>query len=112
MSLIVPLAAVPSQSVTATLNGQAAQINVYQKTTGLYLDLLVLTNPTPLIVSGVLGRNLTLMVMDAYLGFVGDLTWVDNSGTNQDPIYTGLGGQFSLEYLFPSEIAALNLLYV
>ena len=97
---IVPLQALPNQSVLTILNGQQTHLNVYQKRTGLFLDIFVGNN---LILSGVRCVNLTLMVMDAYLGFVGDLTWLDNQG-NQNPDFTGLGGRYSLIYLLPSDI--------
>ena len=103
--LIVPLQAVPNQSVTTTLNGQQCQINVYQKAYGLYADLYV---NNALVVGGVRCLNQTLMVMDAYLGFSGDLMFIDNQGSS-DPTYTGLGARFSLVYLAPADIPATSL---
>jgi hypothetical protein len=97
---VIPLQAVPNQALLASLNGQTTQLNVYQKRTGLFLDIYVANS---LVLSGVRCRNLTLMVMDAYLGFVGDLIWFDNQG-RQNPDYTGLGGRYSLVYLLPSDI--------
>ena len=38
---IIPLQAVPSQTLNVNLNNQACTINVYQKSTGLFIDLLV-----------------------------------------------------------------------
>ena len=52
---------------------------------------------------GVLARNATFMVMTAYLGFVGELFFLDTQGSN-DPVYTGLGSRYLLLYVFPSEI--------
>ena len=83
---IVPLQVVPNQAVLTSLNGQTVQLNVYQKRTGLFLDIYV---SNTLILAGVRCRNTTLMVLDAYLGFVGALTWLDNQG-NDNPDYTGL----------------------
>ena len=102
--LIVPLRAVPSQNFQTVLNGQSCQIAVYARFYGLHLDLSV--NDVP-IVSGVLCYNLNRIVRDAYLGFVGDLVFIDNEGTD-DPVYTGLGGRFSLAYLTSADLATLS----
>lgn len=97
---VIPLQAVANQAAIATLNGQLTQLNVYQKRTGLFLDIYV---GNSLVLAGARCRNLTLMVMNAYLGFLGDLTWIDNQGS-QNPDYTGLGGRYSLIYLLPADI--------
>ena len=91
----VALAAIPAQTVTASLGGQTCQITVYQKRTGLYLDLAVNNAP---IIYGVLCLNANLIVRDAYLGFSGDLAFYDTQGA-QDPDYTGLGGRYQLAYV-------------
>jgi hypothetical protein len=41
----------------------------------------------------------------AYLGFSGDLVFVDTLG-DQDPTYDGLGARYALIYLRPSEVGA------
>lgn len=92
--LLVPLAAVPSQQIGVQLGEQACKIAVYQKTTGLYLDLRVSDNP---VVTGVLCLDRNKLVLDAYLGFVGDLAFVDTQGFS-DPDYTGLGSRFVLAW--------------
>ncbi len=97
---IVPLAAVPAPKLTILLGGQNCQIKVYQKTTGVYLNLSV--NDAP-IVSGVVCRDRVVLVRDAYLGFIGDLAFFDTQGTS-DPKYTGFGARFQLVYLSPSDI--------
>ena len=101
---VIPLQATPSLTVSVTLNGQNCQVDTYQKSTGLFLDLYV--NNT-LILAGILGRDRRLMLMNAYLGFSGDLMWLDNQGTT-DPSYLGIGpgGRYSLIYLLPSDIPA------
>lgn len=101
MALIIPLRAVPNQAVTVQLNGQNCQINVYQKPQAMFIDLLVDNSP---IVMGVICQNLNAIVRDAYLGFVGDLAWIDNQG-DEDPFYEGVGGagaRFNLAYLEPT----------
>lgn len=98
---IIPLKALPNQTLTVTLSDQVTQLNVYQKQSGLYVDVLVDGSP---IIQGVLGLNLNRIVRSTYLGFDGDLTFIDSQGAD-DPIYTGLGGRFTLNYLSAAELA-------
>ena len=51
---IVPLQAVPNQAVLTSLNGQQTQLNVYQKRTGLFMDIFV---GNSLVLSGVRCRK-------------------------------------------------------
>ena len=106
MSQIIPLNALASQTVQAQLAGQACTINVYQKSTGLYVDLLV---NNVLIIGGVIGQNLNRIVRDSYLGFIGDLCFIDNQGST-NPYYTGLGptasSRYNLLYLTTSDLPA------
>lgn len=95
----IPLQAVPSQSINVTLNGQDCTIRVYTLDTGLFLDLEVSGD---VIVSAVICEDRTLIVRLAYLGFVGDLAFMDTQGTD-DPLYTGLGSRWVLLYLSPSD---------
>jgi len=106
---IIPLTAVPSQLVNVLLAGQNCQIKVYQKSTGMFVDLYV---DNALIIGGVIAENLNRIVRDAYLGFVGDLVFYDTQSTVQadgtlggaDPSYTGLGAQFQLLYVTAAEL--------
>ena len=98
----IPLQAVESQIVTCLLGGQYCQINVYQKAYGVFLDLYI---DNVLIIGGVICQNLNPIVRSAYLGFQGDLMFVD-SGGSADPDWTGLAGRFVLLYLSPAEMAA------
>lgn len=97
---IVPLQAIASQSVSIQLNGQNAQINVYQKFWGVYLDVYV---NDVLLLAGALCENLNLIVRTAYLGFVGDLAFIDTEGSD-DPNYTGLGARWQLAYMAPEDL--------
>ena len=74
---------------------------VYQKLYGLFIDLYV---GGVLIIGGVLCENLNRIVRSLYLGFVGDLTFIDNEGTS-DPTYDGLGARYSLAYLEAADLA-------
>src|ERR1700744_3004499 len=97
---IIPLQAVPNQTLLVDLNGQSSQINVYQTNWGVFLDLYV---SNVLIIGGVICQNLNRIVRSAYLGFSGDLCFIDNQGSD-DPVYTGLGTRFSLAYLEASDL--------
>ena len=99
---IIPLQPTPSQVVTVSLANQACQIAVYQLSTGLFVDLSV---NNALIIGGVLCENLNRIVRSLYLGFIGDLCFIDNQG-DADPVYTGLGSRFSLAYLEASDLPA------
>ena len=102
MPQIIPLQAVPRQTVTVTLNNQNCTINVRQLSTGMFVDLYV--DDAPIII-GVIGQNLNAIVRDAYLGFVGDIAFFDSQGAS-DPVYTGLGSRFALEYFTQAELQA------
>lgn len=102
---VVPLQAVPSQTLSVTLNNQSCQINVYQKSTGLYFDLIVNGAPNPT-VCGILCLNANLLIIYEYLGFIGDFAFLDtvNLTMPSDPDYTGLGSRFILMYFTPSDL--------
>jgi hypothetical protein len=97
---IIPLQAVPSQSLSVVLDGQNCQINVYQKSTGMFLDLAVNNLP---IISAAICRDRVRLVRTTYQGFVGDLSFIDTMGT-ADPAYAGLGAQFQLLYLQAADL--------
>lgn len=100
--LIVPLQPAPSQTTAVSLNGQNCQINVYTLTTGLYVDLYV---DNDLIIGGVVALDRNVIVRSLYLGFVGDLAFLDTQGVS-DPVYTDLGSRYVLAYFLPSELPA------
>jgi hypothetical protein len=102
---IVPLNAVASQQLQVTLGGQACQLNLYEKSTGLFMDVLVSGS---LIIGGVICLNRTVIVRDAYLGFIGDFAFVDTQGADF-PVFTGLGTRFLLCYLTPVDLATNGL---
>lgn len=102
---IVPLRAIPNQTLQVQLNGQACTINVFQFRYGLFITVEV---GAQLIIASVICKNLVVIVRDAYLGFSGDFVFVDTQGTS-DPVYTGLGSRYQLVYLSPSELAAFGL---
>jgi lysophospholipase L1-like esterase len=99
---IIPLQAVPSQTINVVLNNQACQINVYQKFYGIFVDLYV---NNVLVVGGVLALNLDRLVRSTYLGFLGDLCFLDTQGDLQ-PYYTGLGSRYLFVYIETTDILA------
>ncbi|KVH51171.1 hypothetical protein [Burkholderia diffusa] len=93
--LTIALAATPSQRLSVNLAQQNCGLALYQKRTGLYLDLYVAGT---LVMAGVLCRNRVYLVREAYLGFHGDLAFVDTAGDG-DPQYAGLGSRWLLLYV-------------
>ncbi len=101
--MTIPLQPKPSQSFRATLNGQVCSFRIYTLSTGLYLDLDVLNVP---ILQAQLCVDRAYLVRDVYLGFIGDLAFVDTQ-TETDPVYTGLGTQYQLIYFAPADLPAV-----
>jgi hypothetical protein len=101
MSLVIPLQPVPAQQIAVDLGNQPCTVTVYQKLSGLYMDLAVNDDP---IVTGVICENKNRIVRSAYLGFTGDFIFVDSQGSS-DPTFDGLGSRYTLTYL---EISDLN----
>lgn len=99
----IPLQAVPSQQLQIVLGGQNCQIAVYERSNGLYVDLTV--NGT-LISTAILALNLVPLVPTVYLGFAGNILFVDTLGTT-DPTYTGLGARYQLLYLTAADYASI-----
>lgn len=100
--LIIPTKPVAAQTISVLLAQQDCQIVISQKSTGMYLDLYV---GGALIIGGVICENLNRIVRSLYLGFVGDLAFLDTEGAG-DPVYTGLGTRYLLAYIEQSELPA------
>lgn len=99
----VPLQPVPSQSTKVVLGGQNCQILIYQKPQGCFIDI----NADGVdIVVGVIARNAVPLVCREYVGFIGNLLFVDTQGS-ADPSYEGLGSRWSLVYLTAEENALI-----
>ncbi len=92
---MIPLQAIPAQTVGVLLNQQAAVITLRQLRTGLYLNLALGTTE---IVGLVICRNLDRIVRNAYLGFAGDLFFWDSTGVGDNPDFTGLGNDFTSRF--------------
>lgn len=105
---IIPISDVYSQTIPSVqLAGQNCQINLYQKSTGFYCDLFVNNSP---IVTGRICQNLNRIVGRLYMGFVGDLMFIDQQGTfaipstGLDPSSPGLGTRYLLCYLSTADL--------
>lgn len=101
----VSIEATAAQSVNVLLDGQACRFQINQKFFGLFIDVYV---NDALIIGGVICENLNRIVRSGYLGFLGDLCFLDQEGTS-DPVYTGLGTRWILVYLDQSDLASLGL---
>jgi hypothetical protein len=95
----IPLTATPAQSMTVLLGGQQTQISLYTKGDGLFCDVSV--NNAPIVQARACHDRLKI-VRYGYLGFVGDLCFIDTQG-NKSPKYSGLGTRYILVYLAPGE---------
>jgi hypothetical protein len=96
VSQIVPVQAVPNQTLNVTLDGQQAQIGLRTLGANLYFTL-----------NGVVAtrvcRDRQRLLLDAkYRGFRGDFIFLDTQGLN-DPKWPGLGDRYRLVYLNAGE---------
>ena len=89
-----------SQSISVSLAGQKCVIRMIQRESFIYMDLTVNDNP---IMQGVPCLYGNKMVGYSYLGFKGDLVFLDSDG-QQDPHWDGLGNRHILYYIEESEL--------
>ena len=101
--LTIPTTATPSQNIQTNVGGQSVVINLYQKDKGLFADI-VSNNVT--IVSSVICLDAVPLIAADYMGFDGNLMFVDTQGSS-NPDYTGLGDRFQLVYLTADEYAVV-----
>jgi hypothetical protein len=99
--LIVPVQAVPNQTLSILLANQLCRLTLRTRFFGLFMDLNV---NDAAIVQGVICQNRNRIVRSAYLGFVGDLAFWDTQGSS-DPTFDGLGSRYLLFYLAKSDLA-------
>ncbi len=98
---VIQIQDVSNQTVAVQLSGQSCTLNIYTLLSGLFCD--VYTNGN-LIIAGVVCEDRNRIVRDLYLGFVGDLSFIDTQGAN-DPSYPGLGSRYLLCYLDTFDLA-------
>lgn len=103
--LTIPLQPEANQTLNTIVAGQPATLKVYQRSTGLFVDLYV---NDALIIGGVIAHDKTMIVREPYLGFAGDLSIVDTQGS-EDPYYAGLGSRWAMLYFGADELAAAGV---
>lgn len=99
--LIVPINDVPSQTFSVVLAGQSCQIRIFQRGQALYADVSVNNSP---VVRGSACRDRVFIVRQTYLGFIGDLLFVDTQGAS-DPLSPGLGTRYLLVYAESADLS-------
>jgi len=97
---IIPLSAKRSQQFAIVLGAQNCTIKVYQKRTGMFLDISVASVP---VLTAVICQDRVRLIRQDYLGFIGDLAFMDTQGTDA-PSYKGLGTRWVLMYLEASDL--------
>lgn len=95
----VSLSPLKSQLVSVSLGGQHCVIRLVQRESALYLDL---TSNGDVITQGAPCLYGNRIVRYPWLGFKGDLFFVDRQGQD-DPFWRGLGQRFLLYYLEASD---------
>lgn len=101
--ILVPLAAVPSQTLSVVLANQDCQIALRQNGPNMYFDLTV--SGQPVVIARIV-RNKQRLLLDArYYGFVGDFIFNDTQGDTQ-PTYTGLNARYLLYYMEAVDLPA------
>ena len=99
--LEIPLQPVPTQVTKVVLGGQNCQIALWQKTQGLFVDVNVDGID---VVTSVIARDGVPIICRDYLGFVGNILFLDTRGS-LDPEYSGLNDRFKLVYLNAEQYA-------
>ncbi|MGK0705117.1 phage baseplate plug family protein [Yokenella regensburgei] len=88
-----------SQAISIELASQQCLIRLVQRESFIYMDL---TLNGVAILQGVPCLYGNKMIRYKYLGFAGDLVFLDSQG-EEDPHYDGLGGRFQLFYMEESD---------
>ena len=96
---VIPVQAVSAQTFATVLLGQQVEVTLQQKTTGLFADVALAGQ---MVLRGRLCRNGAPILRNGVGGFVGDLVFLDMTGSD-DPQAEGLGGRFKLMYVGPAE---------
>lgn len=99
---IIPIISAASQTFSVVLAEQSCKVDLYQKYSGFYCNLYL---DNELVIGGVICENINRIVRDPYLGFVGDLIFIDTQGSD-DPDYStdGLGTRFLFAYLTETDL--------
>lgn len=93
-SVTIPVNSVPNQRVSVPLSGHQFDLDIIQRSTGLYMDV---TMDGVLMIAGVLCQDRTWIIRYPIYQSPGDFAFVDQTGKN-DPDYTGIGLRYLLIY--------------
>ena len=117
MAQIIPLVATPNQTEVFPTGNQSCQIIVYTLEPGgvpqMFIDVYLDNEP---VILGVVCEDRNRIVRNSYLGFPGDLAFIDTQATfdvngttlGNDPEFAGLGARYQLLYLEAADIAAVG----
>jgi len=98
----ITLQPIKAQELTVKLGEQSVTLRIFQRSTGLYMDIGL---GDVWIAQGVTCLNGNRLVRYPYLGFQGELFFADTKGSDE-PSYEGLGDRFLLFYATPDEMSA------
>ena len=93
-NVIVPIQSLASQNLNTIINGQLICIDLYQRSTGLFMDVWLKNQR---VVAGAICQNANPILHAPYLGLGGDFFFLDLQG-NSDPTYDALGSRYILIY--------------
>lgn len=100
---IIPLQAIPNQTLQVTLNNQAVDLSIFQYAYGLFMTVYL---GPELLVASAICQNRNRIIRNQYFGFSGDFCFFDTEG-DSDPVYTGFGSttaRYQLVYLDPADL--------
>lgn len=95
----IPIQAVANQIVKIVLDGQNCQILIAQRNENIFVDVNV--NGVDLVCNA-LARDSVPIICREYVGFSGQLMFIDSSAAD-DPQFSGFGTRWFLVYLSESE---------
>lgn len=90
----------PNSTLKVSLNGQNCVIELRTLNDKLYFSM---TSNGVQIETNTICRNNTFLVSNQYLGFDGNLMFIDTQGDN-DPTWDGIGSRYKLAYYTGAEI--------
>jgi len=99
---LVPTQPLPSQVFNVILDEQSITVTLRQLASGLFMNIQL--NGQQML-GLVICQNLNRIVRNTYFGMAGDFIFYDENGTGLDPVFTGLGAQFSLYYIEAAELS-------
>lgn len=90
----IPIGPYPNQNLTVLLSEQKCQIDIKQKSTGVFVNVTI---DDMLMIQGQIALDRVPILFADYRGFVGTLQFEDNQGID-NPDYLGFGDRWTLNY--------------